>query len=106
MSKVKKLIYVLDDEPDILELVRASLADAKTFADYRDFEDAVIKWQRRSKNSENGKVLGLELAEPFHPKELPKHLGFFKKLTNPLMKPYTNKPKPKINKTISKIFIP
>ncbi len=46
MSKVKKLIYVLDDEPDILELVRASLADAnfvlQTFADYRDFEDAVI----------------------------------------------------------------
>ncbi len=46
MLTSKKKIYVLDDEPDILELIKASLSDPnldiEIFSDYRLFEDAVI----------------------------------------------------------------
>ncbi len=43
----KKLIYILDDEPDILALVRACLTDTrfliKSFSDYRDFENGIME---------------------------------------------------------------
>ena len=43
---MKKLIYALDDEIDILALIEASLQDpnlqVETFSDYSDFEGAVI----------------------------------------------------------------
>ncbi len=46
MLNASKKVYVLDDELDILELVKASLTDpnleVELFSDYRLFEDAVI----------------------------------------------------------------